>query len=107
MFLWVKWDELGKSRMIKSNFEVAFLIQRFGFLFSPLFGEMIPIDEHIFQMGWFNHQLVWFFIHKTPFRICNDEHHLFNFWELLKVPAPDSLPFNDYIVVELCSSFFS
>ena len=27
------------------------------FLFSPLFWEMIPIDEHIFQMGW-NHQLV-------------------------------------------------
>ena len=28
------------------------------FLFSPLFGEMIQFDEHIFQMGWFNHQLV-------------------------------------------------
>ena len=27
------------------------------FLCSPLFGEMIPFDEHIFQMGWFNHQL--------------------------------------------------
>ena len=25
------------------------------FLFSP--GEMIQFDEHIFQMGWFNHQL--------------------------------------------------
>ena len=23
-----------------------------------LFGEMIQFDEHIFQMGWFNHQLV-------------------------------------------------
>ena len=22
------------------------------FLFSPLFGEMIHFDEHIFQMGW-------------------------------------------------------
>ena len=28
------------------------------FLFSPLPGEMIQFDEHIFQMGWFNHQLV-------------------------------------------------
>ena len=28
------------------------------FLCSPLFGEMIQFDEHIFQMGWFNHQLV-------------------------------------------------
>ena len=27
-------------------------------LFSPLLGEMIQFDEHIFQMGWFNHQLV-------------------------------------------------
>ena len=25
------------------------------FLFSPLFGKMIQFDEHIFQMGWFNH----------------------------------------------------
>ena len=26
--------------------------------FHPdLFGEMIQFDEHIFQMGWFNHQL--------------------------------------------------
>ena len=30
------------------------------FLFSSLFGEMIQFDEHIFQMGWFNHQLVIF-----------------------------------------------
>ena len=27
------------------------------FLFSSLPGEMIQFDEHIFQMGWFNHQL--------------------------------------------------
>ena len=25
-------------------------------LFSSLFGEMIQFDEHIFQLGWFNHQ---------------------------------------------------
>ena len=24
---------------------------------QPYFGEMIQFDEHIFQMGWFNHQL--------------------------------------------------
>ena len=28
------------------------------FVFSTLPGEMIKFDEHIFQMGWFNHQLV-------------------------------------------------
>ena len=28
------------------------------FLCSPLPGKMIQFDEHIFQMGWFNHQLV-------------------------------------------------
>ena len=27
-------------------------------LFSSLPGEMIQFDEHIFQRGWFNHQLV-------------------------------------------------
>jgi len=26
-------------------------------MFIPNFGEMIQFDEHIFQMGWFNHQL--------------------------------------------------
>ena len=25
--------------------------------FTPKIGEMIPFDQHIFQMGWFNHQL--------------------------------------------------
>jgi len=28
----------------------------FFFSFQPLPGEMIQFDEHIFQMGWFNHQ---------------------------------------------------
>ena len=28
------------------------------FLFSPLLVEDFQFDEHIFQMGWFNHQLV-------------------------------------------------
>ena len=28
------------------------------FMFTPKIGEMIQFDEHIFQMGWFNHQLV-------------------------------------------------
>ena len=27
-------------------------------LFSSLFGEDFQFDEHIFQMGWFNHQPV-------------------------------------------------
>ena len=27
------------------------------FLCLPLLGEMIQSDEHLFQMGWFNHQL--------------------------------------------------
>ena len=26
------------------------------FMFIPKFGEMIQFDDHIFQMGWFNHQ---------------------------------------------------
>ena len=27
------------------------------FMFTPKIGEMMVFDEHIFQMGWFNHQL--------------------------------------------------
>ena len=27
------------------------------FIFNPIPGEMIQFDEHIFQMGWLNHQL--------------------------------------------------
>ena len=26
------------------------------FIFVPILGEMMQFDEHIFQMGWFNHQ---------------------------------------------------
>ena len=26
-------------------------------IFTPKIGEIIQFDEHIFQMGWFNHQL--------------------------------------------------
>jgi len=29
----------------------------FFLMFIPNFGEMIQFDEHMFQMGWFNHQL--------------------------------------------------
>ena len=32
------------------------------FIFIPIWGFMIQFDEHIFQMGWFNHQLVYFFL---------------------------------------------
>ena len=38
------------------------------FIFTPKIGEMIQFDEHIFQMGWFNHQPVvglildWFYL---------------------------------------------
>ena len=32
------------------------------FLFSPLPGEDSHVDEHIFQSGWFNHQLLDFHI---------------------------------------------
>ena len=30
----------------------------FFFQFSTVFMDMIQFDEHVFQMGWFNHQLV-------------------------------------------------
>ncbi len=30
------------------------------FSFSPLFGEDSHFDDHIFQRGWFNHQVVYY-----------------------------------------------
>ena len=35
--------------------------------FSSLPWEMIQFDEHIFQMGWFNHQLVRDYNNKGPY----------------------------------------
>ena len=32
------------------------------FLFATLFGEDFQSDDHIFQMGWFNHQPVFLYI---------------------------------------------
>ena len=55
--------------MQKLGLQILFWIHRFPFqnkklgggfkyfYFYPLLGEMIQFDEHIFQMGWFNHQL--------------------------------------------------
>ncbi len=45
---WCKNSELSRSK-------TRWCFQIF-FEFSSLPGEMIQIDEHIFQMGWFNHQ---------------------------------------------------
>ena len=28
-------------------------------IFTPKIGEMIQFDDHVFEMGWFNHQLVY------------------------------------------------
>jgi len=45
-------EEEGNTQ-IKENSRWWFL---FFFEYSPLFGEASHFDEHIFQMGWFNHQ---------------------------------------------------
>ena len=49
-------DKLVKKhhKGLKNNSLGGFIF----FWFLPLPGEMIQFDEHIFQMGWFNHQLV-------------------------------------------------
>ena len=48
MYPWKSLPPLFKVRYLGGGFKY--------FLFSPLFGEMIQFDEHIFQMGW-NHQV--------------------------------------------------
>ena len=39
------------------------------FSFLSLFGEMLQFDEHIFQMGWFNHQLGMARLGYLPFKM--------------------------------------
>ena len=44
----------------------------FFFEFSSLPGEMIQFDEHVFQMGWFNHQLGSYFSGEAiPMGFCS------------------------------------
>ena len=45
----------GQSRGLVLNWVVISFI---FFMFTPIPGEMIQFDEHIFQRGWFNHQPV-------------------------------------------------
>ena len=41
------------------------------FLILPLPGEMIQFDVHIFQMGWFNHHLVFYdHLAEQPPAVC-------------------------------------
>ena len=75
-------DQTGKtSHIIKGTgckrsfqFQVSILFARWWFqrffLSSPLVGEMIQFDQHIFQMGWFNHQPVWSVICQYSFCWC-------------------------------------
>ena len=50
--------------------------QRF-FIFTPKIGEMIQFDEHIFQMGWFNHQVDKYTVYLLY------RHFQFAWWSLL------------------------
>ena len=34
------------------------MVVSFFFIFTPIWGKGFQFDEHIFQRGWFNHQLV-------------------------------------------------
>ena len=49
-----------------NQFEARWWFKIYFFQFSPLFAEMIQFDEHIFQMGWFNHRLDQFEVMDSP-----------------------------------------
>ena len=51
VFLFFFWGE-GSNYLLLGGF-------KHFFVFTPKIGEMIQFDDHIFQMGWSNHQLVW------------------------------------------------
>ena len=55
------------------------------FLFSPLFGEDSHFDDHIFQMGWFNHQPDIFTFLIIPLHPTCRKTHVFKFLEIPKV----------------------
>ena len=67
----------GVSRSLLNNLGGGFKYV----LFSSLLGEMIQFDEHIFQMGWFNHQLVIHsaitFLYLVFFCNCQKKHATF------------------------------
>ena len=42
------------------------------FIFTPKIGDMIHFDDHIFQMGWFNHQLEEVFCFLETFDTCKN-----------------------------------
>ena len=46
----------GKINVSPLKVESRLWFQTF-LIFTPILGELIQFDEHIFQMGWFNHQL--------------------------------------------------
>ena len=45
-----KWDFLEKNEVLGGGF-------KYLFMFTPTWGRFSQFDEHIFQRGWFNHQL--------------------------------------------------
>ena len=50
------WLILDVTNGMKTCIRTTSWFQRF-FIFIPILGEMIQYDEHMVQMGWFNHQL--------------------------------------------------
>ena len=65
------------------------------FIFTPKLGEMIQFDEHIFQIGWFNHQLAPSLKLTQPLKIGNPKRKL--------VFKPSI--FRGYVSFRECNSF--
>ena len=61
--------------------------------FTAIPGEIIQFDEHIFQMGWFNHQLEKLAVgHGIPTGWCRNLNK--KSWFALRLPGPSSLGAN-------------
>ena len=46
---YIDYTMCDSTKLVGGRFQIFFI-------FTPIPGEMIQFDEHIFQMGWFNHQ---------------------------------------------------
>ena len=74
---------------------IAILGGVFKQFFKTIPGKMIQFDEHMFQMGWFNHQLVYLFPSKNSGTTIDGSEIPNNqlIWVFPKIMVPPNHPF--------------
>ena len=60
------------------------MVSNIFFIFTPILGEMIQFEEHIFQMGWFHHQLEIMAVMVLPQTSIKSWPHTISIWLSLR-----------------------